>query len=610
MADIETMSAQESAALTDPEQRRRAGDIGEAARQFSAGLKTLVEHQQKRNELFNGAMSEAGTAMRVAVTQINGILTDRNEATLANRIGQLNESVLLSRLYMLRFMLTNAEADFKRAVDELEQVRTRHDALKPALEPFAAAISDQMAAFETNRAAYASAMDDLHQAIVKRNEVRSLVLDKLGADIARNTTDMVAVANTSFAKTVATAHDDATVQAWIVKAATGGGVVLALGLGLVIAVSLTRPIRALTGQMTSLADGKTDLEVAGRERADEIGAMAAAVEVFRLNAIERARLEAEANLEAQTKAETARRFEEAIAAFQSQSSEVLSRIDANSRQMEDTANTLGSLAGHARSEADAAATASIETSSNIQTVAAAAEELAGSIQEISRQVNGASGVVRGAAETTLRSADDMEGLAAAAQRIGDVVGLIQGIAAQTNLLALNATIEAARAGDAGRGFAVVAQEVKALATQTARATEEIGGQISAIQGSTRSAVEAMREITRKMDEIDRVTASIAAAIEEQGAATGEISASVQIAARGTERLASNVNSVSGSIGETSQSSELVRAASLELTSGASRLAEEIHAFFLALRGGPLNRRVADDPTYRGPERRQSRKLAA
>jgi methyl-accepting chemotaxis protein len=608
--EIKQKVSDELASLSDSDQRQRATQINDAAQQFATGLGTLVTHQEKRNEVFNGAMSDSGNAMRVAITQINVALTERNEAGLANRVAQLNESVLLSRLYVLRFMLTNAEADFKRALDELEQVRARYDGLKPVLAPFEAIITEQTAAFEAGLKTYGASITELHDAIVKRNEVRSVVLDKLGDEIAGHAGDMVAAANKTFETTVATAHQDAAVQAWIVKLATFGGVALAIGLGLFLASSLTKPIRALTGQMTSLAEGRTDIDVIGRERSDEIGAMAGAVEVFRVNALERQRLEAEAEAASKAKAETARRFEEAIEAFQLQSSEVLSQLDANSRQMEETANSLGALAGNARTEADAAANASIETSTNIQTVAAAAEELTGSIHEISRQVTNATGVVRGAAETTLKSADDMEGLAAAAQRIGDVVGLIQGIAAQTNLLALNATIEAARAGEAGRGFAVVAQEVKALATQTARATDEIGGQIAAIQGSTRSAVEAMREITRKMDEIDRVTASIAAAIEEQGAATSEISASVQIAARGTESLAANVNSVSGSIGETSRSSDSVRSASLELTSGTARLAEEIHAFFLALRGGPLNRRVADDPSYRGPERRKTAKRAA
>jgi methyl-accepting chemotaxis protein len=204
------------------------------------------------------------------------------------------------------------------------------------------------------------------------------------------------------------------------------------------------------------------------------------------------------------------------------------------------------------------------------------------------------------------SSDNIETLSKAAQKIGDVVGLIQAIAAQTNLLALNATIEAARAGEAGRGFAVVAAEVKNLAEQTARATDEIAEQVSGIQASTRSTVTAIHGITTILNEIDQVTTTIAAAVEEQGAATREISSTVQMAANSTETLSSAVADVSGAVGETTVSASEVMSVSASLSTESGNLAESVQDFLMALRTGPMDRRQARDPNYRGPERRAGR----
>jgi len=214
--------------------------------------------------------------------------------------------------------------------------------------------------------------------------------------------------------------------------------------------------------------------------------------------------------------------------------------------------------------------------------------------------------VRSAGSTTERSATEIEGLAAAGDRIGAVVDLIQAIAAQTNLLALNATIEAARAGEAGRGFAVVASEVKDLASQTAKATEQIALQVQGIQASTRSAVGAVKEIATAMRSIEEVTTGIASAVEQQGAAAKEISSNVQMASTGTQTLSANIANVSSAIGEANRSADQVRSASGTVSSVAEKLSDEVRKFFLVLRSGPMERRKMNDPNYSGVDRRAKR----
>src|SRR5204862_562069 len=232
------------------------------------------------------------------------------------------------------------------------------------------------------------------------------------------------------------------------------------------------------------------------------------------------------------------------------------------------------------------------------------------IQEIARHVVQATTVVQQAGATTESSAAEIESLAAAGQRIGAVIDLIQAIAAQTNLLALNATIEAARAGDAGKGFAVVAQEVKSLANQTAKATEEIALQVAGIQTATKSAVEAVRHVAASMTEIEKVTTAIASAVEEQGAATQEISRNATLAAQGTKLLAGNISTVNGAIGETTRSAGAVLNASHSLSEEANRLTNEVQSFFTTLQAGPLDRRDTENANFGGQERRSNRKAQA
>jgi methyl-accepting chemotaxis protein len=364
-----------------------------------------------------------------------------------------------------------------------------------------------------------------------------------------------------------------------------GGFLLGAVLALLLGRGISRPMIAMCKAMRELAGGNFDVVLPGLGRKDELGEMAGAVEEFKVQAVAKAERDA-ATQEAQNKASSAARRTELIRfadEFESAVGSIVANVSASAVQLESAAGTLTRTAESTQNLSSQVAGASEQASSDMQSVAAATEELSASVDEIGRRVRESSDI----AESAVRQAEQTDGrigkLSRAAQEIGDVVKLITAIAEQTNLLALNATIEAARAGDAGRGFAVVASEVKSLASQTARATDEISNHISGMQGATQESVAAIKEIGGTIGKISEISATIASAVEEQGSATQEIARSVQKVAQGTQAAATDVMQVNRGATETGSASEEVLNSARTLSTESTRLREELDRFMANIR---------------------------
>jgi len=373
------------------------------------------------------------------------------------------------------------------------------------------------------------------------------------------------------------------VKRWMLIALACAMVVV-LSLSLTIARSVTGAIRAMVQAMVRLARGDMQVAIPGVGRHDEIGEMAGAVDVFKTNMIEAERLRAEqAEIERRQAEQRKADMHRLAGDFEAAVGEIVETVSSASTELEASAETLTTTAEHAQELATTVASASEEASTNVQSVASATEELSSSVTEISRQVQASARMASQAVGQARTTTDKVGALSKAAARIGDVVELINTIAGQTNLLALNATIEAARAGEAGRGFAVVASEVKALAEQTAKATGEIGQQISGIQTATEESVQAINAISATIEQLSEVSSTIAAAVEEQGAATQEISRNIQQAAQGTGLVSANIVNVQRGATETGSASTQVLSAAQSLSVESNRLKQQVDRFLVTVR---------------------------
>jgi methyl-accepting chemotaxis protein len=343
------------------------------------------------------------------------------------------------------------------------------------------------------------------------------------------------------------------------------------------------PLHAIKNAMLKVAGGDLSAEAPYSGRADEIGALAGALATFKQNAVEKTRIESEQRDRQSQSTQRQKTIEAAVTAFETQIGEALKALLDAAGQMRSTSDQMSAISQRTNTQVKTAAQASAEASGSVQSVATASEELSASISDISRQVAHAAGIAGRAVDETKQTDGTVRGLAESAERIGEVVKLINAIAGQTNLLALNATIEAARAGEAGKGFAVVASEVKSLANQTAKATEEITAQVAAVQKVTRDAMDAIRGIGSTIGEVSTVATSIASAVEEQGAATQEISRNTQGAARSTRDASDGIAGVTAGADATGAAAHNVKSAAEALGVRTEQLRGQVDDFLAKIR---------------------------
>ena len=508
-------------------------------------------------------------------------------------LGAVREAASEVRIKQLRLLslsdtpakLTGNEASLVATHDKLAQARKAYEPLITSKEERALydAFVSAWTRFEQADAEMRRLMEGGQQPAAIRlmtaPETASLY-DEARADLARDVA-LNGRAASQDADAAMTGVDTATLAAYISVALAVLAACAAAAFGM---LRVSRPVQAMTDTMSALAGGDAAIDVPYRARRDEIGAMAAAVQVFKDNLIRTRALEAE-TAQARLAAEEQRKagMHQMADGFEAAVGGIIGMVSSSATELQATAQQMTATAGETANRSTTVAAAAEEAASNVNTVAAAAEELGSSVLEIGRQVDGSAELARLAVHEADQTGALVQELSAAVSRIGDVVGLISTIAGQTNLLALNATIEAARAGAAGKGFAVVASEVKALAEQTGKATSEISGQIARIQASTGQAVASIAGITERIREINGVATSIAASVEEQSAATQEIVRNVSQAAMGAGEVTHNIAGVAQASEDTGAAASQVLGAASELSRQSEHLAAEVGRFLATVR---------------------------
>ena len=571
----------EAAKATLSEDRRKLyGEVSAlftgVSQDFDKLVQLVAKMKADRAKLFTG-----GDQVAAAAAALIEAARATGDQTLGARAGDVETAVLLVRVANWRFLATSDPKGPATFATNVGKAGAAIEAIEKAsgaehLSDTLAAVKAALKNYDTAFTVLSGGMLQVEDLYTKTLQPKNVKIEELDEAARKSLAESL---DTTKAYTAQIISGTTTTQ----EVMAGVGLLLGLALAYFIGRSIVDPVTGMTTAMAKLAGGDKTVEIPSRDGKDEIGDMAKAVDVFKQNMIRADALAEEQRAEQEKKAQRQTAVEGYIAHFDSSVRQSLDTLAAASTELRATAEGMSGTADQTSRQATTVAAASEQASANVQTVAASTEEMSSSIAEISRQVEQSTAITKKAVDEAQHTTNTMEGLADAAQKIGEVVQLIQDIASQTNLLALNATIEAARAGDAGKGFAVVASEVKSLATQTAKATEEIGGQINAIQAATGQAVTAMKSIDGTIAAISEISTTIAAAMEEQGAATREITRNTQEAARGTQDVSANIGGVTQAASETGAAAAQVLESSGELGKQAETLRAEVDDFLAKIR---------------------------
>ncbi|MEJ0016440.1 MAG: methyl-accepting chemotaxis protein [Acetobacteraceae bacterium] len=570
------------AAFTDnPERQRRMREIEAQFTDYRGSVDAVFALRRGRDRLVADTVDPGGLAARV---DFDALIAEADRSGLAE-LGTLARD---GRQSLMQLRLNAGKVIDRRhddvAVQRVQQTQEDLTRLLAAIQGAAAGPVEQalLATLKQHVAGFEAAY---HEALRISAELTQLVDVRMLQDAERVAAAASAIRDSGVADQQAI--EAATIAGimttkTVLLALAGGGLVLGLMVAWVIGRGISGPVTRMTEAMHALAAGALETEIPAVERHDEVGQMAQAMLVFRQNAVEAHRMEGEAERVRMAKDRRQEAMDRHTQDFGTSASGVMAILSQAAGAMRTTADEMTRAAHQTRDTAAVTAGNAATSAQNLSSVAAAAEEMSASIHEISAQVARATRSAQEAVERASVTDTKVGGMAAAAERVGDVVRLISDIASQTNLLALNATIEAARAGEAGKGFAVVAGEVKALAAQTAKATEEIAAQIGAIRNATGEAVTAVREVTVAIGQVSEVAAAIAAAVEEQTATTREIVASVQTVSNATQDATQAMEGVSSDSESTEAASRSVMANADEVGKTADILRSELNMFLQAM----------------------------
>ncbi|MCJ9430529.1 methyl-accepting chemotaxis protein [Kordiimonas marina] len=600
------MSKELRAMIDDPKKKAVVDKTDSGLADYLASFDKVVSYQRQKDDLVANKLDVLGPKLE---SQLVGL---EQQAASANDVGTLMPaSAALHHTTMMRFhankyLMSGAEANYRHARDYAASAKTHLEKLMAARK--SESHKALVKGLEDMRADYDASFQKAKSVLDSRNALVQGKMDVIGPQVSDALEQMklsIKREQDTLGPRMQAAMGTAVLLTILISIASilfGSGAAYAIGRG------ISRPVLALTGDIESLASDKLDIEINGRNRADEIGTMAEGLEVFKQKLIENRRLEEqekqrqeedrlrqiaeeeerlakEKEKEAQREAERKRQvyIEGLIGEFDSAVSGMLATLASASTELRETASSMSSTAEETGQQSATVAAAAQQTAAHVQSVATSAEELSASIQEISRQVSSSTSMAQSAVDEGQRADHGMKGLAESAVKIGNVVALINEIADQTNLLALNATIEAARAGEAGKGFAVVATEVKALAQQTAKATEDISRQVSDIQAEAERAVQSIQGINKTISSMSEVSSMIAAAVEEQGAATNEIASTVQQTAAGTDDVTSNIQGVSEAAQTTGAAAAQVLASAGDLSEQSEVMSQKVSEFLAKIR---------------------------